>query len=313
RKYSYAGAPGYPILDMTFQVSAGWNLIGTISKPVATSNIVKSPGLTIGDFYKYSEGYSVATTITAGRGYWVKVNQSGTLRLIASESIPKIAEIDYSSLNKLVISDNSGWTQTLYIDSEEKLMAANLDESELPPAAPYFDARFKNTGSMVAKYPDTLKENAIYEYPITIFSEAYPIKINWEITEPPDKSLSLKSNGKTLCVMEGRGSISLKNTTGLAVTLGNQDNLPKEFALEQNYPNPFNSSTIIRYQIPFSCWVTLKLYNVLGQEVTTLVDEMQEAGYKSVEWDASGVSSGIYFYKLTAGNYISIKKMILIR
>jgi hypothetical protein len=89
--------------------------------------------------------------------------------------------------------------------------------------------------------------------------------------------------------------------------------LPSTLALEQNYPNPFNPVTVIRYQLPVKSWITLKIYNVLGQEVATLVDDNQEAGYKSVEWKANGVSSGLYFYKLTSGNYISIKKMMIIR
>ncbi|MFO7524291.1 MAG: T9SS type A sorting domain-containing protein, partial [Ignavibacteriaceae bacterium] len=94
--------------------------------------------------------------------------------------------------------------------------------------------------------------------------------------------------------------------------------LPTRFVLEQNYPNPFNPSTKIEYSIPNAATgqtlsVTLKVYDVIGNEVTTLVDEYKTAGIYEVEFDASQLSSGIYFYKLSAGSFISTKKMILIK
>lgn len=125
-----------------------------------------------------------------------------------------------------------------------------------------------------------------------------------------------------------RGTI-LKTTTGGVVSVhdGPSDiaKLPERFELFQNYPNPFNPSTIIRYQLPVESWVTLKIYNLLGQEVSKLVDERQPAGHKSIEWNTSaiggGIASGVYFYQIhirssdlkLKNDYISTKKMIVIR
>jgi len=101
--------------------------------------------------------------------------------------------------------------------------------------------------------------------------------------------------------------------------------IPKEFALHQNYPNPFNPTTVINYQLPIDSYVKLIVYNLLGQEVGSIVDEVQEAGYKSVEWnsdDLSGrsVASGVYVYRLEASSqadpsksFSQIRKMILMK
>jgi len=89
--------------------------------------------------------------------------------------------------------------------------------------------------------------------------------------------------------------------------------LPSEFALLSNYPNPFNASTVIEYQLPEASEVTLQVYNLLGEKVATLVDSKQQAGYRSVVWDASEVSSGLYFYKLTAGDFTETKRMMLVK
>jgi len=88
---------------------------------------------------------------------------------------------------------------------------------------------------------------------------------------------------------------------------------PKEFKLEQNYPNPFNPTTTIQYQLPQDARVTLKVYDILGSEVTTLVNEEQEAGYKEVQFNGNGIASGMYVYRLQAGEYVSIKKMMFLK
>ncbi len=91
------------------------------------------------------------------------------------------------------------------------------------------------------------------------------------------------------------------------------ETIPKEFSLEQNYPNPFNPTTRISYSLPEANFVTLKIYDMLGREVATLVNENKPAGKFEVEFDASKLSSGIYVYKLVAGHYQITKKMQLVK
>ena len=89
--------------------------------------------------------------------------------------------------------------------------------------------------------------------------------------------------------------------------------LPQEFLLSQNYPNPFNPSTKINYELPVDSDVTLMVYDVLGREVATLVSELKTAGTYSVTFDAGRLSSGIYFYRIKAGDFQQIQKMMLIK
>ncbi len=89
--------------------------------------------------------------------------------------------------------------------------------------------------------------------------------------------------------------------------------IPKEFTLYQNYPNPFNPTTTIQYELPQRSDVQITIYDLLGREVTTLVSQTQDAGYKSVQWNASQVSSGMYFYQIRAGNYLQTKKMVVLK
>jgi len=94
---------------------------------------------------------------------------------------------------------------------------------------------------------------------------------------------------------------------------GEATEIPVEYSLLQNYPNPFNPSTKIEFKIPASGLVTLKVYDLLGREVTTLISEELQPGNYAVNFDAVSLSSGIYFYTLTAGDFVSTKKMILLK
>ncbi len=91
------------------------------------------------------------------------------------------------------------------------------------------------------------------------------------------------------------------------------DQVPMQFALEQNYPNPFNPTTVISYQLPVAGKILLKVYDVLGREVATLVNEVKPAGNHSVQWNAQGRASGVYFYRLNTKDFVQAKKLLLLK
>ncbi|MBK7499508.1 MAG: T9SS type A sorting domain-containing protein [Ignavibacteriales bacterium] len=116
----------------------------------------------------------------------------------------------------------------------------------------------------------------------------------------------------------GAGGTILRTTNGGVTFIEDEENnftQPKEFLLQQNYPNPFNPSTNIQYAISSTQFVTLKVYDLLGREVATLVNEEKPAGSYNAQFTMNNVqlSSGIYFYKLQAGDFVETKKMILLK
>lgn len=124
-------------------------------------------------------------------------------------------------------------------------------------------------------------------------------------------SLSLAANDTLRLWLRGYGYM----VSGVVEPPGE---VPASFTLQQNYPNPFNPLTSIRYQLPMNCYVTLKIYDLLGRDVATLVDEFQDAGYKSIDWNPSTISgqvlaSGTYLCRLTAGGYQRSIRMVLLR
>ncbi len=116
---------------------------------------------------------------------------------------------------------------------------------------------------------------------------------------------------------EGNGAYSIAEISiyGVPSTSGVDElgSPPTKYSLSQNYPNPFNPSTLINYQLPVGGRVTLKVYDILGREVAVLVNGLNGAGYHSLRFDGSNLASGVYFLRMTAGQYTDVKKMILLR
>ena len=145
------------------------------------------------------------------------------------------------------------------------------------------------------------------------------VKVASNISSNSYRPASLKKNTAyywKIAANDGKDSTQsqiYKFTTGATTEIAASDNLPITFSLHQSYPNPFNPTTKIDFEIPSSSFVTLKVYDALGREVETLVAEIKPAGYYSVNFEGSKLSGGIYFYKITAGNYSDTKKFILLK
>ncbi len=126
--------------------------------------------------------------------------------------------------------------------------------------------------------------------------------------------LPSQRNNFLINLNENQAKIFYYGTDSVTVDVSDENILTvKQFKLFQNYPNPFNPNTKIKYQIPLEEKVTLKIYDILGREVSTLVNEIKSAGIHEINFNASNLASGVYFYRITAGNYSDIKKIVLLK
>ncbi|MFI5251962.1 MAG: SdrD B-like domain-containing protein [Bacteroidota bacterium] len=310
---------GIPIAGDTFTVNEGWNLIGSVSTPVNYNTLTSDPpGIFASRLFGYNRGYYRTDSITPGLGYWLKTSDSGRIIVGAGSAAPKGTEqvASLSNLNQCVIQDARGYTQTLYFGT---LKEADKGDYDLPPVPPkiIFDIRFATNRTL-----ERVDSSRVNEIPILISGASYPVKVSWNVSPGNTSSASLKigaeeislaKNG-TRMISNAQSSISLKLLSPTTKVL------PTYFALNQNYPNPFNPTTSIRYALPVDAHVRLTIYDVLGQVVTTLIDKTVEAGYQTVEWNSTGVASGVYFYRIEATssadpgkNFTNIKKMVLLR
>ena len=157
------------------------------------------------------------------------------------------------------------------------------------------------------------------EFPIVINSAGGTVELRWHVVEQPEIRYTLvTTNAETHLVSTHRlkddGAIVLTQQELSGMKLRVERRLvPTDFALRQNYPNPFNPMTVIRYELPSDEHVSLIVYDILGKEIATLINSDQEAGYYEVPFAADRFASGVYFYRLTAGSFTSIQKMLLLK
>ena len=282
--------------------TTGWNMIGGYENTVSTSGLTTTPpGLINGPVFEYSIGYNIATSLIPGHGYWIKMTSVGQINIPSTltKNKKELEEYFKEDWGKIKITDNAGRSYTLYAVKGE----FNLNSYELPPMPPVgmFDMRF-SSGRIAEDINSSNKtiEMTGIEYPITVKVEGVDIRLQDETGKEINENV--KSGDE----------ITISNTT-ISKLMVTGELIPDEYALEQNYPNPFNPSTIIKYHIPELSFATLKVYDVLGNEIATLVNEEKSIGSFEINFDATGLPSGIYFYRLQAGSFVEAKKMVLLR
>ncbi|GEM_PF-5038720 len=308
---------GEEFLRDTVAVIAGWNMIGALSITVPVSSVASiPPGIVRSHFFDYAGAYRVADTLVPLRGYWVKVDTAGQL-IITAPTFPaqptKLASSMFNTeeVNRLMVRDARGNEECLYFAVNGDLDARRFVMPPIPPAGS-FDARFSSNRML-----EVIGSGQSGEFQVRISDALYPVTIGWEIKQQ-SAIATLEIADQEIHLMHTGFTRILSPASKVRLKLSDSPTTPQTFTLQQNYPNPFNPSTIIKYALPTNSRVVLMVFNTLGQEVLSLVNETQQAGYKSVTFDARRLSSGLYFYRLVATDasgktFQSVKKMLLLR
>ncbi|MBI3193553.1 MAG: SBBP repeat-containing protein [Ignavibacteriae bacterium] len=286
-----------PLMSVTIPIDSRWNIVSVPIKVLDYRKVQLFP-TAYSDAYAFRGTYLEKDTLVLGDGYWIKFTTSQEVHMIGR---PRTQD---------TIAIRKGWN--LIGALSETVTVSSV--TSIPPGLVTSQFFGYNRGYMTT---ETLEPGKGYWVNVTengqlilsavpnTNSSANRIKrlLNNELPPiPPDVENSSDESEEPLD--------------------DNAQMLPGEFTLEQNYPNPFNPTTVIRYQLPVNSTVTLKVYDILGREVTLLVDGIQTAGYKSVEWNAGTLASGFYFYRIVAQSessngsgqtFTEVKKTYLLR
>lgn len=320
---------GLIIDSLSIPVPNGWSFLGSITYDVMAADLCTEPAGIISYLYRYDPVYGYllmndGDRIKPGIGYWLKTKQSGSVIMSESCGMQKVTvspEIDLAELDKFIITDSNGKQQSLYVANTDIDTTLRNINFILPPPMPElsFDARFN--------YEEFIKgvsvDSGFVDLEINVETTAYPITLSWEINPENGIEYSFISDsgpGKItqISFVNGQTEVS-KNSQGQIHLFGKVSDgfkliqIPNHFELLQNYPNPFNPTTTIKYSLPSDELVSLNVYDAVGQKITELVNEELKAGYYEVSFDASSLSSGVYFYQIIAGRYVAAKKMIILK
>ncbi len=255
----------------------GWQLTSRPFVRFADGSFKPSP------VYSYGSSYIIEDTMTVGPGYWHKYQGAG-----------QITYVGYDSVTEVTVTLHPKWN----IVGAPGENVAVTDVTSEPPTLTF--SQFFGYDSETGYYEaDTLKPGRAYWVKA---SEAGTLTVSATPSVYPKTRARIVPTDEAPPPPPTGGSSTLTPT-----------GFPTEIRLEQNYPNPFNPSTRISYFIPRQSNVRMVIYNLMGQEVKVLVNEVRSAGSYEVEFNASQLPSGVYIYRLIAGELISTNKMVLIK
>jgi hypothetical protein len=242
--------------------------------------------------------------------------------LLDGETIKFIERADTLPVTSIEELNLSVRTDTLYLSPQSELIFSDYyyvvnSEKADSLLSNDFNINFKcelvklSTGEVVGEFEEVnynksnLEEYGYQGYLVDcsgIEAGDYYLRLTSSVNE--EVNLSLSDIQMDNVVLE-KSKLNIRNFKG--------ETLPIEYALEQNYPNPFNPTTTIRYQLPKDGMVTLKVYDILGAEVVTLVNEEKVAGKYEVNFNAATLASGVYIYRLSVNDFVNVKKMVLLK
>ncbi|HTY38324.1 MAG TPA: T9SS type A sorting domain-containing protein, partial [Bacteroidota bacterium] len=279
-------------------VAAGWNMIGSISAALPFSGVTSiPPGIVSSLLYAYTDGYHPTDTIRPGFGYWLRTSQPGVLVLgNGSSLVPKSGDGSFAGASKLSFSDVDGREQALYLlDGTSSPRDGAL--YALPPVPPSggFDVRFAS-----GRIAQSIGNTEFSPTTIIVSSAHYPLSVRWETT-PAFSGVSLSiGTVKHSLGSSGEATVASANER-LSIDAAAPANLPGGYALYDAYPNPFNPVATIRYRLPVRSRVYLAVYDILGQQIATLVNGLQAAGIQTAVWNSVQHASGVYVVRFEAG------------
>ena len=294
---------GSYVESLTISLQENWNLISGISADFALDNILDPDNLIIPltSFGFGINGYFIVETLVPGHGYWIRSYGAGEITL-SNSARKKSRQIIENRVSEANVIAFNGFPLYFGVDIPE----SEILSYSLPPKPPagVFDARFAGGWRVV--------EN---EGEIEFINSNKSLNISYQINK--NENWNLTSETGTQYVLHGIGEIELTDNTGI-LFLEKHFLTPTHYSLSQNYPNPFNPVTTITYELPQESYISLEVYNMNGQQVTSLASKSQKAGKYTVQWDGTDlnghkVSSGIYLYKLETPDFTNIRKMVLMK
>jgi hypothetical protein len=304
----------------TLEVGAGWQIIGVFEDTVSVDAVTSNPnGIIASNFFAMSpsQGYQMVTTLHPGAAYWVNMAEAGTLDLSggAAPSSAAIASRERRptpdrDATRLVFTDAAGQQAELRFYETHRESVPSPTDLPPPPPASIFSVRFAS-GQAVAPMPSRSSQASHPpRHEIRMQGASYPVEVHMQ-TGHGDHivTLNLDQQGMTLTGKQPVAHIT-QRTRQFSVEAAKR---PESFALSKPRPNPAHGQAHLQYRLPEESEVSIDLYDILGRRVAQFVQQRKEAGTHELQVDSRGLSSGVYFVRMTAGSFQQTRRMRIVR